>query len=104
AVVEPAGTVGARLLAKRVVYRNDAPVIDAWYGGELSSALMPFMPSEGKPIALTIHYKFRPDSADVLRAEIQLESCDNEPGTMNPDKNCRCQFKWINGPISLSTT
>lgn len=104
AVVVPAGANGARLLAKRVVYRTDTPIIDAWYGGQLTSALMPFMPTEGKPIALTIHYSFQPDSADVLRAEVQLQSRDNEPGTLNPDKNCFCQFKGINGPVRLSPT
>lgn len=100
-VVVPAGTTGARLLAKRVIYRPDPPALESWYAGQLSSPLVPFMPPAGKPVALTIHYRFRPDSADVLRAEIQLDTRDLKPRSTEPDPACICRFAGINGPILL---
>ncbi|WP_375444498.1 hypothetical protein [uncultured Fibrella sp.] len=103
-LVKPLGTSGVQLLAKRVVYRTDVPVIDAWYGGQLWSALVPYMPEVGKPIALTIRYRFRPDSADVLQAEVRLESRDKLPDHVTPDPACACRFSGADGPLILSPT
>lgn len=101
-LVKPLGRSGVQLGAKRVVYRTDAPAIDAWYGGQVTSALIPYMPEAGKPIALTIRYRFRPDSADVLRAEVQLESRDKLADHLTPDPACVCRFNTGNGPLLLS--
>lgn len=101
-LVKPLGTSGVQLGTKRVIYRTDDPAIDAWYSGQLSSALIPYMPEAGKPIALTIRYRFKPDSADVLRAEVRLESRDKLPDNVTPDPACTCRFSADNGPLLLA--
>ncbi|MEZ0541101.1 hypothetical protein [Fibrella arboris] len=101
-LVAPAGTAGVRLLAKQVIYRSETPVIDAWYGGQLSSPSIPYMPEAGKPVALTIRYRFKPDSADVLQAEVRLESRDKLADHVTPNPACTCRFNSLDGPLNLS--
>ena len=93
AVVGSAGNSGAKLLVKKVIYRAETPSIISFYGGKLESKLAMFMPKAGTAIQLSFNYSFKSDSADVLKAEISLNSRNNEIGTLNENKICVCQLK-----------
>ncbi len=102
-LVEPAETAGAKLTVKRVVHREEAPAIVSFDGGMLTSRLVPFMPTAEKSVRLQVRYRFVPDSADILKADVLLDSRNNEPGRLTPDLTCDCQLKspFGSGPVTL---
>ena len=100
-LVQPAGTVGAKLGVKRVVFRAAAPALTGFRAGELSSPPIPYLADAGKPIQLQFSYQFAPDSADVLRADISLDTRDTEPGTLVAANACACKLTSSLGRFPL---
>lgn len=101
-VVEHAGTTGVRLLALRTVHRAAAPALVAYEGGELTSPLLPQFVDPKQPVQLQIRYQFAPDSADVLRVDVSLESRDTEPNSPKPNPHCTCTVTSSLGTLPLS--
>lgn len=101
ALVVQASTAGAALRVNRTIHRAEVPALVAFEGGMLSSRLVPFMPTADKPVRLQIRYQFIPDSADILRTDLILDSRNTEPGTLKPDNTCDCQLKSALGSGSV---
>lgn len=93
AFVIPASGKGAKLLVKKIAHTTEEPAVVSYYGGKIESRLIPMMIESGKSIQLSFDYEFKSDSADVLKAQITLESRNTHDGTLTPNKRCDCQLK-----------